>query len=417
MTPFRFFEYRNGDLHVEDVAWASIAATFGTPTYVYSRAALTAAWSEFTSELAGCDALVCYAMKANSNLAVLDTFARLGAGFDIVSGGELKRVIAAGGAPSKVIFSGVGKTEEDIALALSHGIFCFNIESASELERVNKVAGELGRVAPISIRVNPDVDAHTHPYISTGLKENKFGVELHAAVSLYRRAAGLANVEITGIDCHIGSQLTDPAPLFEALEKMLALIDVLAVEGITIRHLDLGGGLGIRYSNEIPPDPGAYMREVLRRVGSRRLKLMFEPGRNLVGNAGVLVTRVEFLKAAAAKHFAIVDAAMNDLLRPSLYSAHHDIVEVRLTGMPAATYDVVGPVCESGDFLGKERKLAIAEGDLLAVMSAGAYGMAMASNYNARPRAAEVLVNGGKCDLVRLRENVDDLYALERIPA
>ncbi len=416
MMPFRFFEYRNGELHAEDVPLASIAANFGTPTYVYSRAALTAAWSEFTSELAGRDALVCYAMKANSNLAVLDTFARLGAGFDIVSGGELKRVIAAGGSPSKVIFSGVGKTEADIALALSHRIFCFNIESASELDRVNRVAAALGRVAPISVRVNPDVDARTHPYISTGLKESKFGVELHTAVDLYRHAAGLANVEITGVDCHIGSQLTDPAPLFEALEKMLALIDALAGEGIAIKHLDLGGGLGIRYSDEVAPDPGAYMREVLRRVGSRRLKLMFEPGRNLVGNAGVLVTRVEFLKAAAAKNFAIVDAAMNDLLRPSLYSAHHEILEVRATHLPATTYDVVGPVCESGDFLGKERKLAIAEGDLLAVMSAGAYGMAMSSNYNARPRAAEVLVDGDKCDLVRLRENVDDLFALERIP-
>ena len=416
MKPFRFFEYRNGELHAEDVPLTSIAAKFGTPTYVYSRAALSSAWSEFTSELAGRDTLVCYAMKANSNLAVLNTFARLGAGFDIVSGGELKRVIAAGGAPSKVIFSGVGKTEGDIALALSHGIFCFNIESASELDRVNKVAGTLGRVAPISIRVNPDVDARTHPYISTGLKENKFGVELHAAVDLYRHAAGLANVEITGVDCHIGSQLTDPSPLFEALDKMLALIDALAVEGITIRHLDLGGGLGIRYKNEVPPDPVAYMREILRRVGSRRLKLMFEPGRNLVGNAGALITRVEYLKVAAAKNFAIVDAAMNDLLRPALYSAHHEILEVRLTSHSAATYDVVGPVCESGDFLGKERKLAIAEGDLLAVMSAGAYGMVMASNYNARPRAAEVLVDGVKCDLVRLRENVDDLYALERIP-
>ena len=416
MKPFRFFEYRSGELHAEDVPLTSIAAKFGTPTYVYSRAALTSAWSEFTSELAGRDTLVCYAMKANSNLAVLNTFARLGAGFDIVSGGELKRVIAAGGAPSKVIFSGVGKTEGDIALGLSHGIFCFNIESASELDRVNRVAGTLGRVAPISIRVNPDVDARTHPYISTGLKENKFGVELHAAVDLYRHAAGLANVEITGVDCHIGSQLTDPSPLFEALDKMLVLIDALAAEGIAIRHLDLGGGLGIRYNNEVPPDPVAYMREILRRVGSRRLKLMFEPGRNLVGNAGVLVTRVEYLKGTATKNFAIVDAAMNDLLRPSLYSAHHEILEVRLMAQPAATYDVVGPVCESGDFLGKERKLVIAEGDLLAVMSAGAYGMVMASNYNARPRAAEVLVDGGKCDLVRLRENVDDLYALERIP-
>ncbi len=416
MTPFRFFEYRQGQLHVEDVPLAQIAAAHGTPTYIYSRAALTAAWSDFTAELVGHDALVCYAMKANSNLAVLNTFARLGAGFDIVSGGELKRVIAAGGDPTKVIFSGVGKTDGEIAFALMHNVFCFNIESGSELDRVNRMAAVTGQRAPISLRVNPDVDAGTHPYISTGLKESKFGVELHTAVELYRRAAGMANIRIAGIDCHIGSQLTDPAPLYEALDKMLVLIDALATEGIMVGHLDLGGGLGIRYNDEVAPDPGAYMREVLRRVSGRRLKLMFEPGRNLVGNAGVLLTRVEILKTGAAKNFAVVDAAMNDLLRPALYAAHHEILAVNRRDRAATTYDVVGPVCESGDFLGKGRNLAINEGDLLAVMSAGAYGMVMASNYNTRPRAAEVMVDGDRFTVVRLREKTEDIYALERVP-
>jgi diaminopimelate decarboxylase len=415
MSGFRFFDYRADGLHAEDVPLARIAAEYGTPTYVYSRAALTTAWLDFTRELKGHDALVCYAMKANSNLAVLDTFARLGAGFDIVSGGELKRVIAAGGDPGKVIFSGVGKTETDIALALSHGIFCFNLESAPELDRVARVAAACGAVAPISIRVNPDVDAKTHPYISTGLKENKFGVDITTAIGLYRRAASMSALKIVGVDCHIGSQLTDPAPLYEAEDKMLALIDTLAGFGISIGHLDLGGGLGIRYSDETAPDPGAYMREVLRRIGSRRLKLMFEPGRNLVGNAGVLLTRVEFIKSSSARNFTVVDAAMNDLLRPSLYSAHHEILPVRKLDLAPTTSDVVGPVCESGDFLGKDRTLATAPGELLAVMSAGAYGMVMASNYNTRPRAAEVMVDGDTCHLVRLREKAEDLFALERL--
>jgi diaminopimelate decarboxylase len=415
MSGFRFFDYRADGLHAEGVPLARIAAEYGTPTYVYSRAALTTAWLDFTRELKGHDALVCYAMKANSNLAVLDTFARLGAGFDIVSGGELKRVIAAGGDPGKVIFSGVGKTETDIALALSHGIFCFNLESAPELDRVARVAAACGAVAPISIRVNPDVDAKTHPYISTGLKENKFGVDITTAIGLYRRAAGMSALKIVGVDCHIGSQLTDPAPLYEAEDKMLALIDTLAGFGITIGHLDLGGGLGIRYSDETAPDPGAYMREVLRRIGTRRLKLMFEPGRNLVGNAGVLLTRVEFIKTSPARNFIVVDAAMNDLLRPSLYSAHHEILPVRKLDVTPMRSDVVGPVCESGDFLGKDRTLATAPGELLAVMSAGAYGMVMASNYNTRPRAAEVMVDGDTCHLVRLREKAEDLFALERL--
>ena len=410
---FDFFERRDGILHAENLPLPRIAAEFGTPCYVYSKAALTRAWHDFTAELAGRDALVCYAMKANSNLAVLNTFAKLGAGFDIVSGGELARVIAAKGDPRKVIFSGVGKREDEIAFALEQNILCFNLESAPELDRVAAVAQRAGRQAPISFRVNPDVDAGTHPYISTGLKENKFGVEFNAALALYRKAASMPGVRIAGIDCHIGSQLTDVSPLLEALDKMLGLIDALARDGIVIHHLDLGGGLGIRYADEIPPDPRLYMREVIKRIGTRKLKLMFEPGRNLVGNAGVLLTRVEHLKINAAKNFAVIDAAMNDLLRPALYAAHHDIVPVLTGAAPSARYDVVGPVCESGDFLGKDRALAVREGDLLAIMSAGAYSMAMASNYNTRPRAAEVMVDGDQAHLVRRRERVEELFAPE----
>ena len=410
---FDFFERRDGILHAENLPLPRIAAEFGTPCYVYSKAALTRAWHDFTAELAGRDALVCYAMKANSNLAVLNTFAKLGAGFDIVSGGELARVIAAKGDPRKVIFSGVGKREDEIAFALEQNILCFNLESAPELDRVAAVAQRAGRQAPISFRVNPDVDAGTHPYISTGLKENKFGVEFNAALALYRKAASMPGVRIAGIDCHIGSQLTDVSPLLEALDKMLGLIDALARDGIVIHHLDLGGGLGIRYADEIPPDPRLYMRGVIKRIGTRKLKLMFEPGRNLVGNAGVLLTRVEHLKINAAKNFAVIDAAMNDLLRPALYAAHHDIVPVLTGAAPSARYDVVGPVCESGDFLGKDRALAVREGDLLAIMSAGAYSMAMASNYNTRPRAAEVMVDGDRAHLVRRRERVEELFAPE----
>ena len=412
---FDFFERRNGALHAEDVPLARIAAQFGTPAYVYSKAALTRAWNDFTAGLAGRDALVCYAMKANSNLAVLNTFAKLGAGFDIVSGGELSRVIAAGGDPRRVIFSGVGKRADEIAYALEQGIYCFNIESAPELERIDAIARRSGTQAPVSFRVNPDVDAGTHPYISTGLKENKFGVQFNAALALYRRAATLPGVRIAGIDCHIGSQLTDVAPLLEALDKMLGLIDALARDGIVIHHLDLGGGLGIRYENETPPDPRAYMREIIHRVGTRKLKLMFEPGRNLTGNAGLLLARVEHLKPAGEKNFAIIDAAMNDLLRPALYGVHHEIAAVGDSDAPLQRYDVVGPVCESGDFLGKARNLAVREGDLVAIMSAGAYGMVMASNYNTRPRAAEVMVDGDKAHLVRRRETVAELFAGESI--
>jgi diaminopimelate decarboxylase len=411
-----FFPYQQGTLYAEGVPLARIAAAHGTPCFVYSKAALTAAWRDFTAELAGRDALVCYAMKANSNLAVLSTFAKLGSGFDIVSGGELKRVLAAGGDPAKVIFSGVGKTTSEIEYALTQGILCFNIESAPELERVAEVAGRLGKVAPISLRVNPDVDAGTHPYISTGLKENKFGVAFEEALALYRRAAALPQLRITGIDCHIGSQLTDTSPLLEALDKMLGLIDALGREGITVHHLDLGGGLGIRYTDETPPDPRVYMREVIRRVGDRKLKLMFEPGRNLVGNAGVLLTKVEFLKTTAAKNFAIIDAAMNDLIRPSLYEAYHVMLPVQARSGAVRSYDIVGPVCESGDFLGRDRELALEPGDLLAVMSAGAYGMVMSSNYNTRPRAAEVMVDGERMHLVRRRERVEDLYTGESLP-
>ena len=409
------FEFRSGSLHAESVPLETIAREHGTPCFVYSRAALTAALNEFQAACAGHDTLVCYAMKANSNLAILDLYARMGAGFDIVSGGELARVIASGGDPGKVIFSGVGKSSAEMRRALEAGILCFNIESAAELARLAALAGEMGLRAPVSFRVNPDVDARTHPYISTGLKETKFGIEFDAALALYREAAGMPQIEIVGIDCHIGSNLSDYAPLIEALDKMLGLSDRLEAEGIRLRHLDLGGGLGIRYNDEIPPDTGAYLRDVFARVGKRKLKLLFEPGRGLVGNAGLLLTRVEYLKHGAARNFAVVDAAMNDLIRPSLYQAWHSIVPVRNNTGPKAVYDVVGPVCESADFLGTGRELAVREGDLLAVMSAGAYGMSMSSNYNSRPRAAEIMVDGAKTHLIRDRERTESLFALEHL--
>jgi diaminopimelate decarboxylase len=409
------FEFRNGSLHAESVPLEAIAREFGTPCYVYSRAALATALAQFQSACAGHDVLVCYAMKANSNLAILDLFGGMGAGFDIVSGGELARVIAAGGDPGKVIFSGVGKSATEMRFALDCGILCFNVESAAELARLAAIAAEMGKRAPISIRVNPVVDARTHPYISTGLKENKFGVEFDAALELYREANHLPQIEVVGIDCHIGSNLIEYAPLIEALDKMLGLVDRLAAEGIRLRHLDLGGGLGIRYCDESPPDVGAYLRAVFARVGERELKLLFEPGRSLVGNAGLLLTRIEYLKPGAARNFAVVDAAMNDLIRPALYQAWHEIVAVRNRDGPSSVYDVVGPVCESADFLGKERELAVSEGDLLAVMSAGAYAMCMSSNYNSRPRAAEVMVDGGKTHLIRERESPDALFAHEHL--
>lgn len=407
-------------LQLESVALEDIAARFGTPCYVYSRAALTAAYAAYHEALRARGlherALVCYAVKANSNLAILNLFARLGAGFDIVSGGELARVLAAGGAPGKVVFSGVGKSPEEMRLALDAGILCFNVESASELQALDAVATSLGRRAPVSLRVNPDVDARTHPYISTGLKTAKFGVAFDDAFDLYRHAAGLPGIAVSGIDCHIGSQLLDPAPAAEAAEKVLALVDKLAGAGIPLEHIDLGGGMGITYRDDEPsPATDDYLAPILAKLAGRRERLIFEPGRSLVGNAGLLLTRVQVLKHGEARHFAIVDAAMNDLMRPALYDAWHEIVKVGAddTATSARAYEIVGPICESGDFLGHDRRLAIREGDLLAILSAGAYGMAMSSNYNSRPRAAEVMVDGDSMHLVRRREEVAALFALE----
>lgn len=409
------FAYRDGMLHAEDVPLPQIAAAHGTPCYVYSRAALLSRFEEFRQALAGRDTLLCYAVKANSNLAILNLLARAGAGFDIVSGGELARVIAAGGDPAKVVFSGVGKTKDEMRQALAAGIFCFNVESSAELERLDAIAGQAGKRASIALRVNPDVDAKTHPYISTGLRSNKFGVAYAEAPDLYRRARVLPNVDIAGIACHIGSQLLDPAPAAEAAEKILALADRLAADGIVLRHLDLGGGIGIRYRDETPLPVAGYLAPVLEKLAGRKEKILFEPGRALVGNAGVLLTRIEHLKHGEEKNFAIVDAAMNDLMRPALYDAWHDILPVRQAAGATAEYEVVGPVCESGDFLGHARALAVAEGDLLSVMSAGAYGMAMSSNYNTRPRAAEVMVDGNQIHLVRERERIEQLFAGERV--
>jgi diaminopimelate decarboxylase len=404
-----------GRLHLEGVALDTLAERFGTPLYVYSRQALESAYQAYSDAFAETPHLICYAVKANSSLAILNLFARRGAGFDIVSGGELARVLAAGGDPCKVVFSGVGKTADEMRAALVAGILCFNVESVSELHRLNRVAGELGKVAPVSFRVNPDVDPKTHPYISTGLKENKFGVPIADAPALYRVAASLPNLRITGIDCHIGSQLTDLSPLADAADRVLALVDALAAEGITLDHIDLGGGVGIRYRDETPPDLGAYGRALAARFAGRHEKLLLEPGRSLVGNAGLLLTRVEYLKPGADKNFAIVDAAMNDLMRPALYEAYHDIVAVNERNRPAQRYDIVGPICETGDFLGFARDLAIEEGDLLALLSAGAYGMSMASNYNSRPRSAEVLIDKNEIHLIRERETQEDMMAGERL--
>jgi diaminopimelate decarboxylase len=407
------FALNKGVLHAESVPLNDIATRFGTPCYVYSRSALEAALDEFQQELVGVDSLVCYAVKANSNLAVLNVFARRGAGFDIVSTGELKRVLAAGADPKKVVFSGVGKTASEMEFALTTGILCFNVESAPELDRLNEVAARLGKSAPISLRVNPNVDAKTHPYISTGLKENKFGVAYEDALALYQHAARLPNLEISGIDCHIGSQLLDPAPFAEALDKILLLIDQLANAGINLHHIDLGGGLGIRYSDEVAPTVKAYLQPLLLKLKDRGLKILLEPGRRLVGNAGLLLTKVEYLKPGEVKNFAIVDAAMNDLARPALYDAWHDILPVTPRDGVTQNWEIVGPICETGDFLGHSRPLALVPGDLLAIMSAGAYGMAMSSNYNTRPRVAEVMVDGKTTHLIRRRETVEELYALE----
>ena len=405
----------NGALSMEAVPLETVAQQFGTPCYVYSRAALESAWNDFATGCAGRDVLVCYAVKANSNLAILNLFSRLGAGFDIVSGGELARVIAAGGSASKTVFSGVGKTEDEMRTALAAGILCFNVESQAEIERLDRVARGMGLKAPVSLRVNPDVDPKTHPYIATGLRDNKFGITYDEALALYRKAAMLPGVRIVGMDVHIGSQITEMEPFISALEKVLQFVDTLDAGGIRLEHLDMGGGLGIRYRDEEPPAIRDYLARLFALLGERRIKLLFEPGRAMVGNAGVLLTRVEYLKHGQARNFAIVDAAMNDLMRPVLYEAWHDIVPVRPRNGAPVTYDVVGPVCESGDFLGLGRSLVVQPGDLLAILSAGAYGMSMSSNYNTRPRAAEVIVDGADAHLARAREPVESLFALERI--
>jgi diaminopimelate decarboxylase len=410
------FTYQGGELHAEAVRLSRIAAEIGTPCYVYSRAALTEAYLAFTKAFQGYEHLVCYAVKASSNLAILDLFSRLGSGFDIVSGGELERVLAAGGDPAKIVFSGIGKAESDIRAALKARILCFNIESESELERVDLIAGELGTRAPISFRVNPNVDAGTHPYIATGLKQNKFGVPYADAAALYEKARRLRHISIEGIDCHIGSQLTDLAPIAEALSKIAELVETLARDGLVLKHIDVGGGLGVRYQDEAPPAIGDYARVVLEAFDGSRYKLLFEPGRLLTADAGLLLTRIEYLKRGEERNFAIVDAAMNDLIRPALYDAWHDVLPV-VEHDDADVYDVVGPVCETGDFLARNRRIAARQGELLAIMSAGAYGMSMASNYNTRPRAAEVMVDRDELYVIGEREQVHDLFAREhRLP-
>lgn len=409
------FNHRQGVLHAESVSLEVLAEKYGTPCYVYSKAALEDAFRTFSVACGSRDVLICYAMKANSNLAILNLFARMGGGFDIVSGGELARVIAAGGDPRKVVFSGVGKSRSEIQAALQADILCFNVESEQELERLSSIAASMGKKAAVSLRVNPDVDAKTHPYISTGLKQNKFGIAHGDALALYRKAVRLPGVKVTGIDCHIGSQLTDIAPFLAALDRILALVDKLQRAGISLEHIDLGGGLGIRYRNEQPPDLKYYISKLFSRLGRRRLRLLFEPGRVLVGNAGVLLSRVEYLKHAESKNFAVVDAAMNDLVRPALYAAWHGIEPVRPRSGPATKYDVVGPICETGDFLGRNRRLTLEPGDLLAIHSVGAYGMSMGSNYNSRPRAAEVMVDGMNTFLIREREDIIALFAGEHL--
>ncbi|MBU2426185.1 MAG: diaminopimelate decarboxylase [Gammaproteobacteria bacterium] len=412
-----YFNYQGPHLQAEQVRLDSIASQFGTPTYVYSRATLERHYRAFTEAAGSQPHLVCYAVKANSNIALLNLLARLGSGFDIVSEGELRRVLQAGGDPAKVVFSGVGKSEAEIAFALETGIKCFNVESAPELHRIAEVAAKLGKVAPISIRVNPDIDAKTHPYISTGLKANKFGIDINDAPAIYQQAAAYPQLKVCGVDCHIGSQLTETQPFLDALDKLLLLIDKLAANGIVLSHIDIGGGLDVTYLDEPPPHPAEYAAEVVKRLAAYpHLTLLFEPGRAIMANAGVLLTKVEYLKPGQEKNFAIVDAAMNDLIRPALYSAWMNIVPAQLKpAVTAQTYDVVGPVCETGDFLGKDRSLAIESGDLLVVRSAGAYGFTMSSNYNSRLRAAEVLVDGDQIHLVRQREQWQDLWHGEQL--
>ena len=410
-----FFSYQNGTLCAEKVPLDAMAARFGTPCYIYSRAALESAYREFELACAERDTLICYSVKANSNLALLNLLARLGSGFDIVSGGELARVLAAGGSAAKTVFSGVGKSEAEMHAALEAGVLCFNVESEGELDRLAAVANSVRKIAPVSLRVNPAVDPKTHPYIATGLRESKFGIPYDEALPLYRKAAELPGLRVVGIDVHIGSQIIDAEPFVASLGKVLELVDALDAAGVRLDHVDLGGGLGIRYRDEAPPAARVYLGELFRRLGNRKLRVLFEPGRSLVGNIGILLTRVEYLKHGAAKNFVVADAAMNDLLRPALYDAWHDVLPVVRRGDPVRRYDIVGPICESADFLARERSLAVAPGDLLAVMSAGAYGMTMSSNYNSRPRPAEVIVDGETAHLVRERESVESLFASERL--
>ena len=412
-----FFQYKNEQLYVEDLPVKQLAEEFGTPLYIYSRATLERHWHAFDSALGEHPHLICYAVKANSNIGILNVMAKLGSGFDIVSQGELERVLAAGGEASKVVFSGVAKSRAEIMRALEVGIRCFNVESIAELHHINQIAGEMGKVAPISLRVNPDVDAHTHPYISTGLKENKFGVSVDEAREVYKLAATLPHVKITGMDCHIGSQLTELQPFLDAADRLIRLIEQLKEDGITLKHLDLGGGLGVTYTDETPPHPSDYATALLNKLKDYEdLEIILEPGRAIAANAGILVAKVQYLKSNESRNFAITDTGMNDMIRPALYEAYMNIIEIdRTLGREKAIYDVVGPVCETSDFLGKQRELAIAEGDYIAQRSAGAYGASMSSNYNSRPRTAEVLVDGNKAHLIRRRENLSELWALESI--
>ena len=412
-----FFQYKNEQLYVEDLPVKQLAEEFGTPLYIYSRATLERHWHAFDSALGEHPHLICYAVKANSNIGILNVMAKLGSGFDIVSQGELERVLAAGGEASKVVFSGVAKSRSEIMRALEVGIRCFNVESIAELYHINQIAGEMGKVAPISLRVNPDVDAHTHPYISTGLKENKFGVSVDEAREVYKLAATLPHVKITGMDCHIGSQLTELQPFLDATDRLIRLMEQLKEDGITLKHLDLGGGLGVTYTDETPPHPSDYATALLNKLKDYEdLEIILEPGRAIAANAGILVAKVQYLKSNESRNFAITDTGMNDMIRPALYEAYMNIIEIdRTLGREKAIYDVVGPVCETSDFLGKQRELAIAEGDYIAQRSAGAYGASMSSNYNSRPRTAEVLVDGNKAHLIRRRENLRELWALESI--
>ena len=412
-----FFQYKNEQLYVEDLPVKQLAEEFGTPLYIYSRATLERHWHAFDSALGEHPHLICYAVKANSNIGILNVMAKLGSGFDIVSQGELERVLAAGGEASKVVFSGVAKSRAEIMRALEVGIRCFNVESIAELYHINQIAGEMGKVAPISLRVNPDVDAHTHPYISTGLKENKFGVSVDEAREVYKLAATLPHVKITGMDCHIGSQLTELQPFLDATDRLIRLMEQLKEDGITLKHLDLGGGLGVTYTDETPPHPSDYATALLNKLKDYEdLEIILEPGRAIAANAGILVAKVQYLKSNESRNFAITDTGMNDMIRPALYEAYMNIIEIdRTLERERAIYDVVGPVCETSDFLGKQRELAIAEGDYIAQRSAGAYGASMSSNYNSRPRTAEVLVDGNKAHLIRRRENLSELWALESI--